>query len=633
MVSYRIRLLVILIVLFTHLNSCPPAKQNELYRNVIAHYICEPMKQAAAAYLIENMQYHQSFEIVPYCDYCNAIDSLFLLNLDEPSLREEADKILRKYVGKIRLKNDEELLTEDYLISQIDAAFVRWKTGEYLQHLNFDEFCEYVLPYKCLEGQMLDDWKDYSVIDWSSDTLWNEISLFENSVRHGYMRLHDYIVRNTNVKSYSHLDIIPVLVPRAILNAPYADCYEKAALELMYCRANGIPASIDYTPNWMNRNGVHYWINILNSTRTPEAFEPLDPNDAYPGYFRKNDYRMPKVYRFSWKPREILKEACDAGIELPPSLEYIFTTDVTAEYCRVAEFELHTDSKHEYLYLAVFDDYDWIPVDIAVNRKGTLKFADVAVGGTYCLVEYAHDRVKQVSCPFELSLNGEVHYYSMDSTDKSSLIITRKYPRSADVYGIRSFLSGGTLYGLDGSNDKTPDKIFDFPSALTGSIVVKEIGSYRYYSLSVNAKEPSDFAELCFYDHSGKRLYPKVLWEESQTSYYINHARLIDDDPLTFSRIEADDVSVSVIFDFVYPVTLGKVIYYRRGDGNDVFPGDRYELYYNTGRSWELHETMTAVDSYVEFHDVPRYALLYIKCLNRGRQHRIFTHCNEINWK
>ena len=61
------------------------------------------------------------------------------------------------------------LVNRDYQRSasftvEADTPISRWENGDFLTHLNFDAFCEYVLPYKCVEGQTFDDWKDAAVL-------------------------------------------------------------------------------------------------------------------------------------------------------------------------------------------------------------------------------------------------------------------------------------------------------------------------------------------------------------------------------------------------------------------------------------------------------------------------------------
>lgn len=86
-------------------------------------------------------------------------------------------------------------------------------------------------------------------------------------------------------------------------------------------------------------------------------------------------------------------------------------------------------------------------------------------------------------------------------------------------------------------------------------------------------------------------------------------------------------------FDFGKPVSLSDVSYIRRGDGNDICPGEQYELYFWDGNEWRLHSAKTADRVYLDFSDVPADALYYIKCVSSGEQNRIFTINNgEIIW-
>ena len=606
------------------------------FNPVFEYYRNDSQKYAAARYLLDGLYYHESYAIEGYSDYCQAIDSLFSLNLNESLLQTEANKIVSKYADKVHLKPDAEMLSPEYLVKHIDSSFEQWKNTPTLRHLNFREFCEYVLPYKCVDGQMIDNWKEYSSIEWGCDTLlWNQVGLYANSVRHSYLRVHNYILEKTRPKIFSHLDIIPVLVPKVILNAPYADCFEKSILELMYCWSNGIPASVDYLPNWMERQGAHYWINLLNTTRVSEPFEALDPNDAYPGYFRKNDYRMPKVYRFVWKPHDILKQARDDGCLLPATLAYIFMKDVTSEYCRVTDLSIRTISDNRYQYLAVFDNYNWVPVDISIKSNGKVKFYDVGVGGTYCIVTYDNGIIKQCSFPFEVTNDGRVCFFKCDTLHVADISVRRKFPISAGVYEARQYLKGGMLLGLEDVGIEKLDTLCCFLDDynLTGSCHIKGDGSYRYYLLTSGDADACDIAELYFYDTYGERICPNILNLKGTTPWYVDPLRMIDEDPLTFSRIEKNKRYDRVLFDFGSFVSLSKVQYCRRGDGNDVIPGDMYDIYYNNGESWVLHERVVSDGVSVNFHNVPEGSLLYIKCLNRGCQNRIFSyHDGEIEW-
>ena len=130
---------------------------------VLTHYSNEPEKLDAARYLISNLPAHYSYEgdsIHEYYDYAARILSDTLLTPEQ-----QRDTLL--YVSERDFQNvatqtipDACIITADYLIKNIDMAYAQWKTCPWARQLTFDEFCEWLLPYKIKELQSLDSWRD-----------------------------------------------------------------------------------------------------------------------------------------------------------------------------------------------------------------------------------------------------------------------------------------------------------------------------------------------------------------------------------------------------------------------------------------------------------------------------------------
>lgn len=53
---------------------------------------------------------------------------------------------------------DIHVITADYLIRNIDQAFVVWKKRPWNKDLSFDDFCELILPYR-IGDETLEDWR------------------------------------------------------------------------------------------------------------------------------------------------------------------------------------------------------------------------------------------------------------------------------------------------------------------------------------------------------------------------------------------------------------------------------------------------------------------------------------------
>lgn len=171
---------------------------------------------------------------------------------------------------------------------------------------------------------------------------------------------------------------------------------------------------------------------------------------------------------------------------------------------------------------------------------------------------------------------------------------------------------------------------------LAGEVEVKDSTKYRYWRLRPSLKMSSDFAELYFYDSSDNKIIKgniissgaSVRYEKYDTPHHI-----CDGDPLTYFAVENVDTLRWVGFDFGEENSMSKIAYIRRGDGNDICPGDEYELYYWVDDRWQLISKKTAENVYVDFQNVPSEALYYIKGLSRGVQNRTFIYRNNsIQW-
>lgn len=132
---------------------------------VLGHYSGDSLRLAAATFLIENMPGH-----VSYRDrdgekaFYHIADSLFETIREEAYDRRRAviDSLMGLKVAQFWKEGhvqDIEIISADFLIANIDSAFAIWEHSPWARHLDFDEFCETLLPYKIAELQPLDNWR------------------------------------------------------------------------------------------------------------------------------------------------------------------------------------------------------------------------------------------------------------------------------------------------------------------------------------------------------------------------------------------------------------------------------------------------------------------------------------------
>ena len=124
---------------------------------VLHHYANEPEKLAASRFLIENMPEHYSYKGKEIINYYRYAKTLFLSKLTP---KEQSDSLL--HVSKRLFPNlnldtisDVKIMKSDFLIKNIDMAFDEWKKRPWAKHLTFDEFCEWLLPYKAVEYKLI----------------------------------------------------------------------------------------------------------------------------------------------------------------------------------------------------------------------------------------------------------------------------------------------------------------------------------------------------------------------------------------------------------------------------------------------------------------------------------------------
>jgi hypothetical protein len=227
--------------------------RHELER-VLQHYRNDSLRLKAAVFLIENMPGHYSYSDTTYRNsYYFAIDSVALLYKNKED--KVKDSLFRQTVSrfnnlKSNLVEDIHIIQADYLINHIDRAFYSWEKGNWAQQLNFNEFCEYLLPYKVCEAQSLDNWRDYMSIYGDTIAL-NRLQycqLYKNSAyiacRTMNWSLNDSVRKRINNEN----NYIPVRKISTLLKVPYGICEDYNIMAIALMRAYGIPCMMDFTP-------------------------------------------------------------------------------------------------------------------------------------------------------------------------------------------------------------------------------------------------------------------------------------------------------------------------------------------------------------------------------------------------
>ena len=565
---------------------------------VLDHYSQSPadsLKLRAARFLIENMPGHYTITGKSIEAMRAKIDS----DTTAPYLLKKTLDIAIGHLNEMtygaRRQEDVRCIKADFLIHHIDRSFEKRESYPWARELPFDFFLEYVLPYR-FENERLDSWIDSIQI---SPAVWDEV-INSDDKRYTLWNSNPLLSNLTADFSLEHPMIMDIL-HCSLRN----ECRDLSALITLYRRAIGTPMAVDYIPHYANRNGYHYWHNKLS----PE-FKDSKVTDNF-------ERRSAKVFRrtFSIQPHADSPQ----GEYVPEPFLDPFVKDVTGDYYHTADIRIPsivTPRKvPHYAYLFTFCNLTWTPSAIGEYAPDNTSFTNMSKNILY-LPGYYHTRaVKAMNYPFVLRLDGGIDYLQPDTTKRLRARLERKYPFSQTLL---LYNQGLAFTSIKASNNLPRKHVVPLNAKIISQktyseIMVDSTCNYRYWQIVL--PRGISCAEIIFLDTEGKQMRGEV--EEK-------FKNLHDEDPLTCKPTDYVDTAF-VTFDFGIPVAVSRVILLPRSDGNGIYPGDEYELFYHDFDGWRSLGRRTATDYFLDYDNLPAGALYWLHNHTRGVEERPFT--------
>jgi hypothetical protein len=388
---------------------------NEL-EQVLNHYLKNPsdsLKYEAACFLIGNMG-----EKHAWVDYAltkpngEKIDFDVLNYSDYESLRDAWDE-LETVNGELKFTTnrfipDYDTISREFLIQNIELAFDVWENYLWAKHLNFDEFCAYILPHRST-NEALGNWRAYfkEKYHWLQDSMTDPTDPIEAA-----------ILINNDIRSWFSFDARYYEHPtdqsfEEMLSVKRGRCEDMTNLAIFAMRANGIAVTSDYTPYWANTGNNHAWNTILNKDGKISIFMGAEAN---PGEYKLSN-RWAKVYRKTYAPQtpSLTNASGKPTDSLPPYINRTYYIDVTKEYGNVSDVIIDFNkSEEDIAYLCVFNSGEWKAIHWAkiVERKAC--FTDMAHSVLYLPAYYINNEIVPAGNPFILDKNGEFHPITMN---------------------------------------------------------------------------------------------------------------------------------------------------------------------------------------------------------------------------
>ena len=398
--------------------------------SVLDHYQTvdpNPQKLLAAKFLIENLPAHYSYagkEICQYYDYAVGI-------LAEKSLtpEQQRDSLLVITDSKYRdLPNntvpDAQVIKAAFLIDNIDKSYTQWSTCAWAAHLTFEEYLEWLLPYKATELQEMDAWRDTLLAHFGNGL----VNPVKNDVEYGTAIGVADMIRSAASHALNRYGLytragLPLLSAYLQAHQTYGDIPDYALTAVLAFRSAGVPAVLDETPVGSRGTAATKWYVIL-SDRGEELTSEWDLATMIGGGFFPYE-RGPKVYRTTFAINK-------KRMEYRQKAKYVYPfelgrKDVTSKYFLTSDLSIPVDKnvrkqiKDKYVYIAsaVRDESNpWRIVDFGEIRHGKACFQDMGREVLYTVMGYDGKQLISISAPFILQKDGNLKY--LDSDDIGS---------------------------------------------------------------------------------------------------------------------------------------------------------------------------------------------------------------------
>jgi hypothetical protein len=550
------------------------------------------------------------------------------------------------------------IVSAEFLIRNIDSAFHVWRNMPWDKSVSFDDFCEYILPYRCT-GTYSANIRDFFL---------DKYRTLPDSIRSltGMQAVGQYIVRDVNswfVENVELLPKYPFLKPMKfsdLLKGRVGECSEANSVRVAALRAMGVAAAFDQIPNWGNDHLPHFWYKIVDPKNDTVKLKITNANTARytqhiisassfdeplvggtPSNVQVNFNRtIPKVYRSCFSKQTMSLAWISGSAEIPPFFQNVRLKDVTNEYLETSAVNLGLSSgggKRKFAYLCVFDNEKWLPVAWAEVKNGKVEFKDMGKNIVYLPAYYENDKIVPAGDPFLFDLNGNIEPIVADKRNEEVRLIT-KFPVRTYVISWESHMLGGRFQlanAPDLSDTVTVHTVGKLPFYET-VIPVRNHRRYRYliyqFSRSPAAWGDGWISELGFYgsDRNGKEVklsgtpignpgeYPHLI-EKLFDSIYFNVYKPDMSRKERFAGIDLGEGNEAAVT---------KIKFMPLTDDNAVNDRDKYELFYWGRNGWSSLGLSKAVGGvkYVTFENVPANALLLLKNTSGGKQQRIFVY-------
>lgn len=655
-------------------------KNRSELKKVLRYYSrndADSLKFQAACFLIDHMKWHNAGKPITYLDpdfqkTYQKIDHLFNILSEGVTVQEmtsaEMKKIFsqKKKVMKALFDTaytetqtlpsatpDLQYLKADFLISHIDNAFKVRETSPYASHLTFDDFCNYVLPYRSCEFPRFNNGKELN-------------EMFSRYINHptattmnDQLRWYNAYVRQMQ----SYYGKAPIKGQTGIFDLFFYhkhDCVGIASHGINVLRACGLPTAVDYNTAHRDFKDRHFHCSILDTTGQWLSF---NAETSVPGEFNYKYYMVVNVLRSMYSAQKDSPYMLKSKEEVLPG---IFRTpclrDVTSCHKEVKKvtlpFQIPTSNNLAYLYVFQVNNMGIAPATWGVinHEKKEVVFENVLPRILYIPVYLDDDQVEYFDSPFWITKDSKepagykihpLEELTDTTTSVSNLVLTRKFPRKPGMLKIAQQMVGGQFHGAnkaDFSDARLLYTITTPPEAYIQEFKIAKPGNYKYYRYSAPDEFPNsnvsilEFLTSPGYGYSDTAASTPLPVMRPLKQIPVNpYVKLLDTLPERMKKAPQYDGKMLTSSGKQKMITLTlkdrrvvKAIRFAPLNAdNGITPGNHYELMY-WDKGWKNHYIEKAHDHYVEFKNVPSNRLYWLRNIDQGSEELPFIVTNGV---
>ncbi|MBD9178760.1 MAG: transglutaminase domain-containing protein [Odoribacter splanchnicus] len=634
---------------------------------VLQHYKnkqADSLKYKAACFLIEHMKWHkrQIIRIDPrFHDAYADIDARFRSVSEGLSLKELGSKEARYvFSRKEKLTKplfdssftetqatptniDAQSIDAAFLIDHIENAFRLKATSAYTSDLSFDDFCNYVLPYRSCEYGWFDNGKTLN--EMFSPYLNNPTAKTLNDHLGWY---NTYVFRMKCL--YGKCPIKKTTGIYDLFFYRKHNCTGVASHAANIMRACGLPTAVDFNTAHRDFQSIHYHCSILDKNGKWLAF---NPETEVIGDFNFKYYHATNIIRFMYAAQEdspyMLKNKDE---KLPPLFGSPCIKEVTActkpVYQVTLPFGENTENKLAYLYVFHSGEDGITPATWGVidHQNKVVKFDHVLTKILYFPVYLTKQKTQYFSSPFWITEDktqqgGFRLHFLQELTDtvndKTSLVFTRKFPRKVNMLKIAQEMVGGQFFGAnqkDFSDQKLLYTISQVPSPYLQEFKISQPAAYKYYRYTAPKEHPHTNVSILEFltdtRHSYKNTAPPtplpVLYP-TQPIQQERYEKLLDTTIEVMKKAPYYDGNMltssgsrqSITLNLKTRQIVNAIRFAPLNANNSIHIGDHYELrYWDNG--WKRGDVQKARHNCVEFKNIPSNRLYWLKNIYRGKE-------------